>query len=377
MKKRVIFLERDGTLIAEPPHDYQVDSFEKLHFLPGVLRNLYILQQELDVEWAMITNQDGLGTDEFPEHSFWGPHNKMLDVFASEGITFKEIFIDRSFKHENSPNRKPGTGMLGKYLNGDYDLAHSFVIGDRPSDIELAKNLGGRGILIGRSSDDKDDGYEMGEALALESHSWDEICSFLLAEMKGRKAFVERKTQETQVKVRVDLDGNGSMNINTGIGFLDHMLDQVARHANIDLEIEVLGDLHIDEHHTIEDTALAMGEAFKKALGEKRGIERYGSCNLPMDEALSRVAIDFSGRPYMVFDVKFDRERVGDMPTEMVRHFFKSFSDTSAATLHIETRGSNAHHMIEASFKSFARAIREAIRRDGKGNDIPSTKGVL
>ena len=364
MKKKVIFLDRDGTLIVEPPHDFQVDSLEKLEFLPGVIRNLYQLQQELDVEWAIITNQDGLGTDSFPEHTFWPAHDKMMDILEKEGIVFEEIFIDRTFKHENAVTRKPGTGLLGKYLSGEYDLQNSWVIGDRPSDIQLAKNLGGKGILIGKSTDTQDDGYAIEDVLGLKTDNWDEIRKFLISELKGRTATVQRDTRETQILVKLDLDGNGRMNINTGLGFFDHMLDQLAKHSGIDLEITVRGDLHIDEHHTIEDTGLALGQAFFQALGDKRGIERYGFFNLAMDEALARVALDFSGRPYLVFDADFSRERVGDMPVEMVDHFFKSFSDMARCTLNMEIKGKNAHHQIEAAFKGFAKAIKMAIKKD-------------
>lgn len=377
MKKKVVFIDRDGTLIVEPPHDYQVDSLDKLRFLPGVIRNLYALQQELDVEWAIITNQDGLGTDSFPEHTFWPAHDKMMHMLSDEGIKFEEVFIDRTFKSENAPTRKPQTGLLGKYLKGDYDLKNSWVIGDRPSDIQLAKNLGGKGILIGKSTDSQDDGYDVDDSLALQTDNWDEIRHFLMEELKGRKAVVRRNTHETQIQVKLDLDGNGRMNNNTGIGFFDHMLDQLAKHSGVDLDITVIGDLHIDEHHTIEDTALALGQAFKEALGTKRGIERYGFFNLAMDEALARVALDFSGRPYLVFQAEFSRERVGDMPVEMLEHFFKSFSDTAGCTLNVKIEGKNAHHQIEAAFKGFAKAIRQAIRKIPGNTGIPSTKGVL
>lgn len=377
MKKKVIFLDRDGTLIVEPPHDFQVDSLEKLEFLPGVIRNLYLLQQELDVEWAIITNQDGLGTDSFPEHTFWPAHDKMMEILVGEGIRFEEVFIDRTFKRENAPTRKPGTGLLGKYLSGEYDLENSWVIGDRPSDIQLAKNLGGRGILIGKSADEQDDAYEISDSLALKADNWDEIRKFLVGELKGRRASIQRDTRETRVGVKLDLDGKGLMNINTGIGFFDHLLDQLAKHAGIDLEVRVSGDLHIDEHHTIEDTGLALGQAFREALGDKRGIERYGFFNLAMDEALARVALDFSGRPYLVFKAEFGRERVGDMPVEMVEHFFRSFSDMSGCTLNLDIEGKNAHHQIEAAFKGFARAIRQAISKVPGNNEIPSTKGIL
>ncbi|MEO0897319.1 MAG: bifunctional histidinol-phosphatase/imidazoleglycerol-phosphate dehydratase HisB [Bacteroidota bacterium] len=377
MKKIVILLDRDGTLIKEPPVDYQVDSYEKLEFLPGVIRSLYILQQELDVEWAMITNQDGLGTEGFPEDSFWGPHNKMMNILENEGITFTEVFIDKTYKHENAPTRKPGTALLGKYLSGEYDLENSWVVGDRPSDIQLAKNLGGKGILIGKSIDTQDDDYDIADSLGLKTDNWEEITSFLLQKFQGRKSKISRSTQETEIEVKLDLDGSGEMAISTGIGFYDHMLEQVAKHAGIDLSIKVKGDLHIDEHHTIEDTALALGMAFKEALGEKRGIERYGFYNLVMDESIARVALDFSGRPYSVFKASFSREKVGGFPTEMLEHFYKSFSDSSGCTLRVEIEGVNAHHMIEASFKAFARAIKMAIQQIPGNNEIPSTKGVL
>ncbi|MCI4668435.1 MAG: bifunctional histidinol-phosphatase/imidazoleglycerol-phosphate dehydratase HisB [Bacteroidia bacterium] len=377
MKKKVIFIDRDGTLILEPPIDYQVDSLEKLQLFPGVIRNLYQLQQSIDAEWVMITNQDGLGSENFPEDSFWQAHNRMMEIFEGEGIHFDEVFIDRTYKHENAPTRKPGTGLLGKYLQGDYDLENSWVIGDRPSDIQLAKNLGGKGILIGRSTDNQDDDYDIQDSLALATDNWDSIREFLAGYSVGRRAHIHRNTNETQISVKINLDGAGKMNINTGIGFLDHMLDQLAKHSGIDLEIVVNGDLHIDEHHTIEDTALALGRAFKEALGDKRGIERYGFFNLAMDEALAQVALDFSGRPYFVFDGEFSRERVGDLPTEMVKHFFKSFTDSSATTLNISLKGENDHHQIEACFKGFAKAVRMAIAKQAGNNEIPSTKGVL
>ena len=336
MKKTVILLDRDGTLIHEPPDDYQVDSFEKLSFLPGVLQHLSRLSKELEVEWAMITNQDGLGTDAFPEDSFWPVHNKMMEILAGEGIHFEEVFIDKTFKAEGKPTRKPGTALLGKYMDGSYDLENSWVVGDRPSDIQLAKNLGAKGILLGRSVDDLDDEWDLDalrkDTLMLETENWQEITDFLLQYNGNRSAKVHRKTNETDVQVSINLDGSGKTSCNTGIGFFDHMLDQLGKHSGMDLQIEVKGDLHIDDHHTIEDTALALGEAMLKALGNKRGIHRYGCFNLPMDEALARVAIDFSGRPWLVWDADFKRERVGEMSTEMVFHFLNPLPIQQNAT---------------------------------------------
>ncbi|MEL6632407.1 MAG: bifunctional histidinol-phosphatase/imidazoleglycerol-phosphate dehydratase HisB [Bacteroidota bacterium] len=379
MKKRIIFLDRDGTLIKEPPEDYQVDSLEKLSLLPGVIRNLYELQQQMDVVWVMITNQDGLGTESFPEETFWPAHDKMMELFEQEGITFDEVIIDKTFAHENKPTRKPETGLVTHYMTGDYDLENSWVVGDRWSDIKLAQNLGAKGILIGKSLDPQDErGVTLQNVVQLQTDSWDEIATFLLSQKTDeRVGKVHRKTYETDIHVQVSLDEKGTSSISTGVGFFDHMLEQVAKHAGITLNIQVEGDLHIDPHHTIEDTALALGQAFKQALADKRGIQRYGFFLLPMDEALAQVALDFSGRPWLVWKGKIPREKVGVFPVEMTEHFFKSFCDTSGCTLNIQVEGTNAHHMIEATFKGFARAIKAAIAFMENRNEMPSTKGVL
>lgn len=375
MKKRVLFIDRDGTIIIEPPTDFQVDSLEKLEFYPGVLRNLYYIRKNLGFEFAMVTNQDGLGTSSFPEDTFWPAQNKMLKTLEGEGITFDDIFIDRSFPEDNAPTRKPRTGMLGKYMNDSYDLQHSYVIGDRPTDVIMAKNLGAKAILLGE--DDRAEEIErenFTETCVLITTSWERIYTFLAA--SERKATVSRKTAETDIFIELDLDGKGKSNISTGLGFFDHMLDQIARHSGIDLTVKVNGDLHVDEHHTIEDTGLALGEAFLKALGDKRGTERYGFV-LPMDECLAQVALDFGGRPWLVWDAEFKREKIGDVPTEMFFHFFKSLSDTAKMNLNIKAEGTNEHHKIEGIFKAFARAVKNAIRRDVFNDALPSTKGVL
>ncbi|OKL41406.1 bifunctional histidinol-phosphatase/imidazoleglycerol-phosphate dehydratase HisB [Pontibacter flavimaris] len=366
--KKALFIDRDGTILVEPPTDFQVDSFEKFAFLPKSITNLARIYREMDYEFVMVTNQDGLGTDSYPEHTFWPYQNKMLEILESEGITFAEILIDRSFEHEGLETRKPGIGMMQNYLAGEYDLASSYVIGDRQTDVKLAQNLGAKAIFIGDST---------AAGAALSTTDWDDIYTFLKQQRTGRTANVCRSTSETDVQVDLNLDGSGKMNISTGLGFFDHMLEQVARHARIDLSIKVKGDLHIDEHHTIEDTGLALGEAFAQALGDKRGISRYGFFILPMDETLAQVAIDFSGRPWAVWKGEFKREKVGDMPTEMFFHFFKSFSDAARANLNIKVEGENEHHKIEAIFKGFARAIRMAVERNLHDTSIPSTKGVL
>jgi imidazoleglycerol-phosphate dehydratase/histidinol-phosphatase len=380
--KKLLILDRDGTLIVEPPDTYQVDAYEKLEFLPGVIRNLHRLKEGTDYAWLMITNQDGLGTDSFPEETFWPVHNLMIQILENEGIDFQEVVIDRTFKHEGKPTRKPGTALLTHYLQGDYDLENSIVVGDRPSDIQLAKNLGAKGILIGRSVDQQDDAYDLAalkkDTLILETDHWDELTDFLLTKgSAGRKAEVYRKTKETEIWVSLDLDGTGKTDCQTGIGFFDHMLDQLGKHGKLDLTIKANGDLYIDPHHTIEDTALALGEAFRKALGDKRGIERYGCFQLAMDEALAEVALDFSGRPYLVWEASFAREKVGAFPVEMLEHFFQSFCDTARSNLNIRLHGKNAHHMIEACFKGVARAIRLAKSRIAGDDSLPSTKGVL
>lgn len=360
--KKILFIDRDGTLILEP-EDEQIDSFEKLRFLPGVFYWLGRIVRELDYELVMVTNQDGLGTDSFPEDTFWPVHNLMMQTFEDEGILFKEILIDRTFPHEGANTRKPGTGLMKHYMMGHFDLANSFVLGDRKSDIQLAENLGAQGIFIGEGS----------EKAALEVKTWQEIYQYLSG--LPRRVVEERLTKETNIRVELDLEGSGNANINTGLGFFDHMLEQIARHGGIDLAISVAGDLHIDEHHTIEDTALVLGAAFKSALGSRKGIQRYGFF-LPMDDAKAQVGIDFGGRPWLVWEAEFKREKVGDMPTEMFKHFFKSFSDTAACNLAIEVEGDNEHHKIEAIFKAFARAIRMAIAKTGDGI-LPSTKGTL
>ncbi|MDR1155662.1 MAG: bifunctional histidinol-phosphatase/imidazoleglycerol-phosphate dehydratase HisB [Bacteroidales bacterium] len=371
--KKALFIDRDGTLIIEPPVDYQVDSLEKLEFYPKIFRNLYFIRRNLDFDLVMATNQDGMGTESFPEDAFWPVHNKMLQAFAGEDIRFDDILIDRSFPADNTPTRKPRTGMFGKYLSGDYDLERSFVIGDRLTDIELAKNLGCKGILLndGHLLEDRPD---LKATCVLATANWDRITELLYA--KERTAAVQRKTRETDIDVSLNLDGNGRCDIGTGLGFFDHMLEQIGKHSGIDLTIHTKGDLQVDEHHTIEDTAIALGEALYAALGDKRGIERYGFC-LPMDDCLCSVALDFGGRPWLVWDAEYRRERIGDMPAEMFLHFFKSLSDAARMNLNIKAEGTNEHHKIEGTFKAFARALKMAIRRDIYHFDLPSTKGVL
>jgi imidazoleglycerol-phosphate dehydratase/histidinol-phosphatase len=372
--KKVLFIDRDGTLIQEPPEDYQVDSLEKLSYMPGVFRNLYKLRHHTDFELVVVSNQDGLGTSSFPEADFRGPHQKFLESFRNEGVEFDAIHIDPSLPEEDSPNRKPRTGMLTAYLEGPYDLQNSYVIGDRMTDMELAVNLGSRGILLG----DMDRSAELEAAgLAAETavcSDWDQIYQYLRSRL--RRAEVKRKTNETDVLVRLSLDGDGHTKIATGMGFFDHMLDQLGRHGGMDLEVQVKGDLQVDEHHTIEDTAIALGEAFRQALGDKRGIERYAFV-LPMDDALATVAIDLGGRPWIRWNAEFRREKIGDMPTEMVFHFFKSFSDAAKCNLSMEVNGQNEHHMIEGLFKAFARALGQAARLDPDSKRLPSTKGML
>jgi imidazoleglycerol-phosphate dehydratase/histidinol-phosphatase len=370
--KKVLFIDRDGTLIIEPP-DEQIDSLEKLEYIPGVFTWLGRIARETDFELVIVTNQDGLGTPRFPEDTFWPSHNRMMHTFQNEGINFAKVFIDKSFPHDNLPTRKPGTGMLTEYMTGEYDLKNSYVIGDRVTDVQLAKNLGSKGILINDESlRAKLDELGLTEYCALITKSWEDIYKLLTT--PERKAQVRRTTKETDISVDINLDGRGKSDISTGLGFFDHMLDQLAKHGNIDLTIHVKGDLHIDEHHTIEDTALALGEAFLKALGDKRGIGRYGFC-LPMDDCLAQVAIDFGGRPWLVWDAEFKREKIGEMPTEMFSHFFKSFTDTSKSNLNVKAEGTNEHHKIEAIFKAFAKSVRMAVRREG--NELPSTKGTL
>ena len=378
MKKRVLFIDRDGTLIREPA-DEQIDSFEKLDFYPKAIAAMSRIASQLDFELVMITNQDGLGSEVFPEDTFWPVQNFIVKTFENEGVIFDEICIDRTFPQDNAPTRKPGTGMLTKYFGEDFDLAGSFVIGDRLTDMELAKNLGAKGIFI---NDETNLGTneitverrELDEFIALESNNWESIYAFL--KLGSRTAEVNRKTNETDISIRLNLDGTGKSTINTGIAFFDHMLDQLSRHGMLDIEISVKGDLEVDEHHTIEDTAIALGEAFYLALGDKMGIERYGFC-LPMDDCLAQVAIDFGGRNWLVWEAEFNREMIGKMPTEMFMHFFKSFTDGARANLNIKAEGTNEHHKIEAIFKAFAKAIRSAVNRDTDKLLLPSTKGTL
>lgn len=381
--RKVLFIDRDGTLIVEPQPSQQVDSLEKLDYLPGVLSSLRKIAEETDYELVMVTNQDGLGTDAFPESTFWPAHTKMMQTFTGEKIHFAAVHIDRHFPHDNAPTRKPGTGMLTPYLTGDYDLANSYVIGDRLTDVQLAVNLGAKAIFLSLPDLETPGLHEtpagltpdMQAVLALTTDNWGAIYEFL--KLPARAVTVERNTKETQIRIDLNLDGKGRSDMQTGIGFFDHMLDQLAKHSGADLTIQVRGDLHIDEHHTIEDTALALGEAYRRALGDKRGISRYGFL-LPMDEALAQVAIDFSGRPWLVWQAEFRREKIGDMPTEMFFHFFKSFADTALCNLNIKVEGDNEHHKIEAVFKAFAKAIKMAVRRDIRELDnLPSTKGVL
>ena len=362
--KKVLFLDRDGTLVIEPPLDFQLDSLEKLEFYPGVFQNLARIANELDFHLVMVTNQDGLGTALFPEENFWPAHNKIVAAFENEGVRFDEVLIDKSFPIEQLPTRKPGIAMLTHYLKGEYDMQNSFVIGDRLTDVQLANNLACNAILIG-------DHCELPTALT--TRSWNVIYRFL--KMLPRTSRIERITSETQILIELNLDGNGQADIDTGIGFFDHMLSQIAKHGQLDLSIHVAGDLHIDEHHTIEDVALALGSAFLEALGSKKGIARYGFL-LPMDDCLAQVAIDFGGRPWLVWDAAFKREYIGEMPTEMFMHFFKSFSDSAKCNLNIKVDGENEHHKIEAIFKAFAKAIKMAIAKTDHFS-IPSTKGVL
>ena len=377
LAKRALFIDRDGTLVVEPPVDYQLDSFEKMEFVPGVIRNLAFIAEKLDYELVMVTNQDGLGTDSFPTETFVGPHELMLKTFAGEGITFDDIIIDVTFEHENKPTRKPGTALLGKYTSGDYDLAGSYVIGDRLTDMQLARNLGAKGILLTADAIKAEADIAaaaLADDVALVATSWSRIADYLRG--GSRTAHISRVTNETSIDVKVDLDGSGRCDISTGIGFFDHMLDQLGRHSGIDLTVKVKGDTWVDEHHTIEDTAIAIGEALLKALGDKRGIERYGFV-LPMDDCQCTVALDFGGRPWLVWDAKFSREKIGDMPTEMFLHFFKSLSDSARMNLYVSARGENEHHKIEGIFKALARSIRCAIRRDVFRYELPSTKGML
>ncbi|MCR6641465.1 MAG: bifunctional histidinol-phosphatase/imidazoleglycerol-phosphate dehydratase HisB [Sporocytophaga sp.] len=366
MKKKILFIDRDGTIIVEPLIDKQVDSLEKLEFLPKAITSLSRIANEMDYLLVMVTNQDGLGTSSFPENTFWPAQDKMVKTLKGEGVVFNAVHIDKSFDHENLPSRKPGTAMLTEYFGEGYDLSESFVIGDRQTDVQLAKNLGAKAIYFSSNTSDE---------AVLSTDNWDEIYWFL-KKQNSRTASIRRTTKETDIEIFLNLDGTGKTEIHTGLGFFDHMLDQLGKHSGADLKVKVAGDLHIDEHHTIEDTALALGEAYLKALGDKRGIERYGFL-LPMDDVLAQVAIDFSGRNWLVWDASFKREKIGDMPTEMFYHFFKSFSDTSKANINIKVEGDNEHHKIEAIFKAFAKSIKMAVRRDFNNNQIPSTKGIL
>lgn len=364
--KKVLFIDRDGTIIKEPPTNYQVDSLEKLEFVPKAISNLRKIALEMDYELVMVTNQDGLGTDSFPTEDFWPAQYKMLRVLEGEDIIFKSIHIDKTFEHENADTRKPRTGMLTGYMNGEYDLANSYVIGDRLTDVQLAENLGTKSIYI--SADTQ-------SSATLVTEDWDEIYNYL--KLLHRKISWSRNTKETKISISLNLDGKGLTEINTGLGFFDHMLDQLGKHSGCDLKVHVEGDLHIDEHHTIEDTAIALGEAYGMALSDKKGTNRYGFL-LPMDDALAQVAIDFSGRPWLIWDAEFKREKVGDMPTEMFYHFFKSFSDAAKCNLNIMVKGDNEHHKIEAIFKATAKAIKMAIQRNIQDLDqLPSTKGLL
>lgn len=373
MKKRVLFIDRDGTLIVEPPITFQVDNLEQMEFLPAVIRNLHFIRKNLDFEWVMVTNQDGLGTPANPQENFDIIQGKMLEVLKNEDIIFDAIFIDKSYPEDNLPTRKPGTAMLTQYMNGDYDLENSFVIGDRLTDVELAKNLGCKAILI---DDEKllEENPVLKTYCALATTDWNKISDFLFA--KERKAVIQRTTKETDIYVEINLDGSGKTEISTGLHFFDHMLDQIGKHSGMDLIVKVKGDLNVDEHHTVEDTGIALGEALLQALGDKRGIERYGFC-LPMDDCLCSVALDFGGRSWIVWDAEFKREKIGDMPTEMFFHFFKSLSDAAKMNLNIKAEGANEHHKIEGIFKAFARSIKMAIRRDIFNYELPSTKGVL
>ena len=367
MSKRALFIDRDGTILVEP-EDEQIDSFEKFQFVQGVIRNLHFIRTKLDFEFVMVSNQDGLGTASYPEEDFYPTHNLMLNTLKGEGIEFDDMLIDRSFPEENLPTRKPHTGMLGKYMTGEYDLAHSYVIGDRQTDRQLAENLGCKALILGDNV-----------------QSWDEIAEILFA--GERTASVRRTTKETDIDIRLNLDGTGQCDIHTGLGFFDHMLEQIAKHGSIDLHIDVKGDLNVDEHHTIEDTGIALGECIYQALGNKRGIERYGydlngtadtyGYALPMDDCLCQVALDFGGRSWLVWDADFQREYVGDMPTEMFYHFFKSFSDAARMNLNIKAEGTNEHHKIEGIFKALARSIKMAVKRDIYKFQLPSSKGVL
>lgn len=378
--KRILFIDRDGTLIREAPPSYQIDSFDKLEFYPGMFEYMGRIAREFDYELLMVTNQDGLGTKSFPEETFWPVQNFVLKALEGEGIRFSQVYIDKTFALEQAPTRKPGTGMLKAYMGKEeYDLANSFVIGDRITDVQLAKNLGCKAIWLNNDeslggSEISDARAELDASIALETSEWKTIYEFL--KLGVRHVVHERNTSETRIGVELNVDGSGKASIDTGLGFFDHMLEQIARHGKMDLSVRVKGDLHIDEHHTIEDTGIALGEAFAKALADKRGMERYGFA-LPMDEADAQVLIDFGGRPWLVWNAEFRREKIGEMPTEMFFHFFKSFSDGARCNLNIACKGENEHHKIEVIFKALAKAIRMAVKRDPFSNYLPSTKGVL
>lgn len=369
-RKKVLFIDRDGTIIWEPPDTFQIDSFSKLKFLPGAISFLRKIATELDYELVLVTNQDGLGTTSYPEDTFWPVQNFMIQTLKNEGVHFSEVCIDKSFPEENLPTRKPGTGMLTRFMQGEYDLADSYVIGDRITDVKLAQNLGAKAILL--KNYDSAEGFE--SAISCVAKDWQMIYEYL--KLPPRIVIHERNTNETKISVELNLDGTGKASISTGLGFFDHMLEQIARHGNLDLQIITKGDLHIDEHHTIEDTAIALGEAFSKALGDKKGIERYGYL-LPMDDCLAQVAVDFGGRPWIEWTAEFHRDKIGEMPTEMFYHFFKSFSDAARCNLNIRAEGRNEHHKIEAIFKGFAKAIKMAVKREAGNDRLPSTKGVL
>jgi len=376
-KKRVLFIDRDGTLVLEPLADYQLDSLEKLEFYPGVFRNLHFIKTRLDFKLVIVSNQDGMGTASFPEENFWPAQNMIIKTFHNEGIVFDAIHIDNSLPIDNAQTRKPKTGMLQEYFTDDYDLLGSFVIGDRITDVKLAKNLGCKAILMQKPTSELSDKLKQEGLLtvcALITDNWNNITAYLFA--GERTAQVDRKTHETNIHVEIDLDGSGKTDIETGLGFFNHMLEQIGKHAGIDLLIKTKGDLQVDEHHTIEDTAIALGEALLLSLGNKRGIERYGYC-LPMDDCLCSVALDFGGRPWLVWDAEFHRERVGDVPTELFLHFFKSLSDAARMNLNIKAEGENEHHKIEGIFKALARSLKMAIRRDIYKYELPSTKGLL
>ena len=371
MKKRVLFIDRDGTIVVEPS-DEQLDSFEKLEFVPGVFKSLSFLREHTDFEFVMASNQDGLGTPSYPENDFYPTHNFILNTLKGEGVEFDDLLIDRHFPEDNAPTRKPGTGMFGKYMTDEYDLAASYVIGDRATDVELARNLGCRAILLQESADGLSD--DLKSVCAFATRDWWKVAEFVFA--GERRASAHRATKETDILVELNVDGSGKCDISTGLGFFDHMLEQIGRHGGMDLTVKVKGDLYVDEHHTIEDTGIVLGECIRKALGDKRGIERYGYA-LPMDDCMAQVVLDFGGRSWLVWDAEFKREKIGEMPTEMFLHFFKSLSDAAAMNLNVQAQGDNEHHKIEAIFKAFARALKQAVRRDISNYTLPSSKGVL